>query len=332
MSPKLSFVVLISLLTSCSDEFFYQEVRNAPQDLDQDKLVIYGLLSTQDSVVRISITKTLPYWRKVSGANAVEYFSFLGEESGTSVEARVTNATVEINNGETTYLLPFVGSTGLYQMESSKLKIIEGMTYSLLVTAEGYGQFTTSCTVPPKTHGVEGSIRAFEDIDVDGYKTNSLELKLSWREISDLNEFYEVKADLIDTADRIVEIGRYDSLDNYVLEDIPINDQYSVHFPISLLSDNLTEDGQMVTRGTASSHYYYHGNENRENTFPEVMEINAMVFSLDEHMFKFLSSYQNSEEDSPFIEPVPLYSNIDGAIGIFGAFTSITFNSIVEVD
>ncbi|MDX5319932.1 MAG: DUF4249 family protein, partial [Bacteroidota bacterium] len=44
------------------------------------------------------------------------------------------------------------------------------------------------------------------------------------------------------------------------------------------------------------------------------------LMSLDEHLYKYQTTFDAAEsaQDNPFAEPVIIYSNIEGGIGIFG--------------
>lgn len=56
--------------------------------------------------------------------------------------------------------------------------------------------------------------------------------------------------------------------------------------------------------------------------------IRLYISQTDDHYFKFHQSIINYQDENPFAEPTPVYSNIEGGLGVFAAFRSI----VVEVD
>jgi hypothetical protein len=50
------------------------------------------------------------------------------------------------------------------------------------------------------------------------------------------------------------------------------------------------------------------------------------IISTDEHYYRYHKSFYNWDSDNPFSEPSPIYSNIEGGLGVFASYTLVTVN------
>jgi hypothetical protein len=89
---------------------------------------------------------------------------------------------------------------------------------------------------------------------------------------------------------------------------------------LQFLSDNRL-DGVNFTSGRFSwSGGYFNNNLNYDYTSYESIIAYGYLFNTDEPYYRYHQSLRNSNNDNPFAEPAPVYSNITGGLGVFAAY------------
>ncbi|MBL7904821.1 MAG: DUF4249 domain-containing protein [Bacteroidales bacterium] len=206
---------------------------------------------------------------------------------------KVNNATVSLSDGSNTVTPGFDPQLGYYIVPAAAFPLQASTTYSLEVnTPDGY-HVTSSCTIPSDE---------IPDIEITNIETvNEFEMiskrvSLRFRDLDGNGNFYHIAAGTI----YAYEYG----YDDYFSETgFERGDPY--------VSDK-NKEGAYFTYKTYDIYSYEGGN-------------NKLYISLqntDEHYYTFHHALRqaNYSDGNPFAEPFPLYTNINGGLGIFAAF------------
>jgi len=205
----------------------------------------------------------------------------------------VTDATVKISDGSTTINLVYDAYQRKYV--SAEMKVMAGKTYSLEVTTPRSERVTASCTVPAS----EVPVIEITSVENDPtYNFNKI-INFRLRDIPGKGHFYRVL---------IAQIFSY--------PEFPEFPEYIYHVPL--------ETGE---------EYFSDANKDGEYfifkaVVQDLGEDDYLTFYTsitDENYFNFHKSVMGFQGDNPFSEPTPVYSNIEGGLGVFAASKAHTF-------
>ncbi len=206
---------------------------------------------------------------------------------------RVYNATVTLSDGTTTVTPEYNHELGYYMIRTAAFPLLAGRTYSLEVnTPDGY-HATASCTMPSDE---VPDIEITNVETVNEYEMISQRVSLRFRDLEGKGNFYHIAAGTIYSY----EYG----YDDYFSET-------GFERGDSFVSDK-NKEAEYFTYKTYDIYNYEGGN----NTLFISMQ------NTDEHYYNFHRAFRqaNYSDGNPFAEPFPLYSNINGGLGIFAAF------------
>jgi len=293
----LSLLTFILFFTNCHKQIDL----NLPEEAQ--KIVVNGVLAA-DSTLKLNISKTLST-NDTSGALP-----------------RITNAKVKLyKNGNYIEALISKGN-GLYISSSI---INENEKYSLVIEADGK-TVTADIDVPLKTNFTELNYISYDDQD------NYFKLNLKINDpIGD--DYYILDAYINLPRIFFGDTGQVDSIELYKesanFSAFNDNDPYFqnyVYFPPFLYSSYIFNDklfdNKMLDLSFKLDNFYY--------VDTSVMHIDSLtiyfkLIKIDANFFNYFISfnkYQNSN-GNPFIEPVNVFSNIDGGIGVIGAMAAV---------
>ncbi len=282
-------VVLLFSLHSC-----IEDVNDVNLPTIDTKMVISSFITPGDSI-RIKVSKSTPiFYNQVYTDWESQYYTPL------------IDATVSISNIETgeTKEIPYNPELEYYLLTPSEFPVEKGHEYLLTASAAGLKSISAKTSVPfgtPEIHSLsidtvysesydygDGTTYEYHDLVVSGYLVDT----------PNENNYYTVGA--------FIREEYYSSWDDttYVY--------YYYHGGDSFT--DLDKDGQDIPFKT---YVYINGN----STF------SLSLLSTDEHYYRYHKSFYSWDSENPFGEPSPLYSNIDGGLGIFASFSLINLNN-----
>jgi len=201
----------------------------------------------------------------------------------------VNNAVVTISDGLISVTLPYNSLSGNYQIPMVNMPVIAGNTYSLEVTTPDGYHASSSCTVPV---GISPEVEVTGIDSIDQYGSITIRVSLRFRDVPGPGNFYRIAAGTL--------YGDEGSFNNYFYETgFERGEPY--------VSDK-NKDGEQFTYRTWD---IYNNN---------IMDNNLYVSLLitDENYYNFHRSINSSSDgDNPFSEPTPVFTNIEGGLGIF---------------
>lgn len=201
----------------------------------------------------------------------------------------IQGAMVIIDDGiQSDTLIEDLNIPGLYYSNSKQG--IKGRSYTLFVNKTGFPNLSASCRIPDYLPGpINFDYVAVPDPDqgVDSLRR----VNFSWMDQAGTQNYY-----------------RFDGM-----ADFPPFGRAAIEFTNNNLADE-SRDGKVLQTGF--SPFYVYNTGSPMNSLKVIFELMA----LDENSFKYMRTFDASyySGDNPFAEPVIMFTNINGGIGIFG--------------
>jgi len=280
---RITFLVTLLLLMGACEKDITSEVKINSQPM----LVVTSFISPQDTGLVVKVSKTRPAVGVV-----------------TSNSAKVTDATVSISNGTRAVRLNYDATRDIYWTEASTLPILPGETYLLTVSTPDGAQVTASCTVPV-TEGIaftklEHSITTESYEGQGDYYRHSFDFQ--WQDAAGQENYYHALS-LLEYFEPGLNRNRRLPLDNYG-EKVFFSDE--------------KQDGQLFA---SVGKFQY----SSQDVLPSPLYLEAHLSVTDRPYYLYHESIekQNQTNGNPFAEPVIIYTNIQGGLGVFAAYNQI---------
>ncbi len=213
----------------------------------------------------------------------------------------VNTAIVVIFDGLNSITLPYNPASGKYQALATAFPIRPGIGYSLSVTTPDGYIASAECTIP---EGIAPDIEITGIDTLNEYGTVSKKVSFRFRDLPGQDQFYGIAA------------GNF----------------YGDGYAYTYFNEIGFERGEPFV-----------SDKNREEEFFlfktwDIYEDNEPGNSLyisiaitDENYYKYHKSVNSFEGDNPFSEPTPVFSNINGGLGIFAGLNGkITEHSLSD--
>jgi hypothetical protein len=260
-----------------------KEVTNIKLPGVSSKLVVTSFISPQDTLLRVSVVESVPA---------------IGKSTLSSEDIR--NATVRMSDGSTSVSLIYNTQARAYVADAAKLPVNPGKTYFLEVTDTKGRKAEASCTVPVTQH-------IDLEIAIDSAKNR----------YNNFTEYFMV----MKWQDTPVEINYYRVFAELMVDQGTNGYTQPVHFyehssDFILYSDNRLDGARFSSpKGFINNHLY----RQRYLVSPIIY---AHLLNTDEHYYRYHQSLNNNYnvDGNPFAEPVLIYSNMNGGLGVFAAY------------
>lgn len=276
---------------------------------DKETLIAVSAFFTPGQNFSVELSPTMPVVGKEIVIKPIDNATVVVQGSG-------IEETLVYNNGK------YVG----------KNRPKEGMSYKIIVNHPNYENIETNVFIPNSVAFSISSIQGYMDNSGDGnYSLFDKKIKVSIPGSSkDTYNFYRIILKVVGYDEegsiakiKYLEIASKDPvLTGKVISSI--GDDYNNKFGVfsDELFDGKSHDIEILFY---SSDLYY---DNDFNILRK--ELVVEIQSISEDYYKFLKSYaqQLDGDDSPFTEPIQLWSNVKGGVGI-GAGFSVSEQNIV---
>ncbi|MBW6489597.1 MAG: DUF4249 domain-containing protein [Lentimicrobium sp.] len=210
----------------------------------------------------------------------------------------VTNAVVKLTEGNNSIILPYNPELKAFSISAEFFPVIPGKTYNLEVTAPG-GYYATATTTIP-----DFEVPEIEILDIDNISDMgniAVMVNFRFRDIPGQGQYYRVAPGFL-TGD-----------DYY-------NETYVYEIGLSRGENYITDknsDGEYFTFRTSEVYTGYNSN----------VKIYIRLFVTGESYYNYHRSVSSFEGENPFSEPTPVYTNINGGLGLFAS----TIGRFIEV-
>ncbi len=286
----LSLLVL-GLLTGCEkDAVGVKLPKQGP------KLVITSYISPQDTLIWVTVSNTQPVFGII--------------EAGS--DQRIEDAHVTLSDGNQQIKLLFQTKQRAYAVDPALFPIKPGTTYYLEVQVPDGRQVKASCTVPKDTVTIS-QVRLDSAIsDNRNLGPMRYDLTFQWTDISGVPNYYRTGAEATNYSENYWDYWAHKGKAGQIIN------------PIYAIEEFQTDkDADGVSLNTRKTKFYGW-------KIPRPFKVFVYVMNADVHYYKYHYDLYNYQEDNPFAEPALFYTNIEGGIGIFGAYTRS--EAVLEVE
>lgn len=299
MKKSLYSLVTFSLffsLVSCDS--LRQEVNPDKLNREAAKLVVTCFLSPQDTVLAVKVTRSQPIL--VESTNT----------SSSNTAVNVPDATVTLSEGGRTATLRYDARLGYYRAAISQLPVLAGRVYSTVIQTPAGERAEASCTVPEPV--------AMTSVVLDSITENQFGRQI---------KRYFVRSrwqDPAGQANSYLTTGTYSFLVNDPRT--PGREQFGYlslgdNNSNGLLTDRNTDGQEMISERLFMSSLYY-GN----NSQHKITSVLTGLLTIDQAYYQYQDAIarQSKVLGNPFAEPVPIPSNVRGALGCFAGYNRST--------
>ncbi|HEX8530064.1 MAG TPA: DUF4249 domain-containing protein [Cytophagales bacterium] len=289
---KRSFLSLLPLAAAVLLGACEKEATGIKLPESNSKLVVTGFISPQDTALSVQVLRSTPAFGTRSPAPPF-----------------VTNALVTLSDGDQTVTLPLHSKDGVphyggqYLIDAETLPVVAGRTYTLRVSVPGGESLEASCTVPEAPAPPALAIDSLNDPD-DGRPR--YRVRLSWTDPAGQDNYYRPTA-LVRTV-----------LTENPDQPLPIPLTQPVYWEAEELTDDKAADGVLLYSPRGS--FWFGG----LSQYKPEQYLRGQLLHVDRHYYLYHRSLDNAyrSEGNPFAEPVLVYSNVTGGLGVFAAYNS----------
>jgi hypothetical protein len=205
----------------------------------------------------------------------------------------VTDATVKISDGSKSITLIYNDIQKKYIAISDVFNIEPGSTYYLEVTTPRGDLATSRCTIPVSVIP-EIEITNIETFNDYGYIEKVVSFR--FKDVAGEGDFYHVQAGIL----YVTEFGEDFMGETYLEKGEPFE-------------SDVNKDGS----------YFLYKTGRIGGQVPNQTSLHIYIFIgvTDENYFNYHRSVTNFQDDNPFSEPTPVYTNITGGLGVFGSYS-----------
>lgn len=282
---KIFVVLIISYLTFVSCNSFVTEIDPSQLPSTDSRLVLSCYISPQDTVIAAKLTET----------------KTVISTGGT--RADITNGTMKISDGTKTVPLVYDSNLLYYRALPSQMPIVVGKTYTMTVSTPDGRSVSSKCSVPPPITIKEIKVDSGTAVTLRNLNAKEVKeyyLKLIWQDLPGSVDYYRGFGFVTGTfKDRNNTISqRTDGVDFTGLDD-------------------KNSDGQLLTLNVTYQ-------PARNSTSATIQKLTVGLFHADINYFNYHESLrkQRGNNNNPFVEPVLLYTNVEGGFGCFGAYNA----------
>lgn len=286
----------------------------------EEKLVVNSFISPQDTLVRVVVTTSSPIF---TPAKSTGFSIFNGDTFFFGQDAYVKNAKVVMGNGDKEIELKFNSEGNWYEFKPSinTFRIESGKTYFLTVSHENRVAKAT-CTVPEPQ---ESFIQIVSKIESNTFsfagQQDQVNVQISARVTFELgksnNSYFRMRGDAKAELEALVVEEDKEP------EFVPYIDFRRIRFENQGIIDG-SGLGTGITRTLNGNAFFANPSSNIEggaytsDKIPNITNLYIELMAIDEAYYRYYKSILSYSE-SPFVEPTPVYSNVEGGLGVFGA-------------
>lgn len=278
-------VLLLLIIAGCVDI-----VSNIEFPDTEPKIVVHSFISPSDTAVHVMLSWSNPI------SKGVAYDSI----------HTISNASVYIAEQGRDYMqLTYHVGKRVYTLPANQFAVEQGKRYSLLVEVAGHDPVKASCSIPAPN----------QTLVVDKLETE----KLSWGEVVRIEYSF---TDIAGNTENFYAPSAWLEQATYLYQADSIAIRKRAFERVSgerYISNKGRHGRTFKNRGEA----FLENWEWLEEPPPEIDTANIYLILLttDEHYYHYHKSLEMYSPGNPFSEPVLVYSNIEGGLGVFAGFS-----------
>jgi hypothetical protein len=307
----IGFLVVGMMMVSC--ESMVSVVPQSSIGKAEKKLVVVSFLSPQDTLIRVMVTQSTPMY----------------DDLDRNTEFVVSDGEVVLSGGGVSVPLRFDSSEQLYTVKPEAIGgVVAGVTYDLQVK-RGDQKATASLTIPSAGAAID-SYRVDTSYHSSWGRDTTLAVQFQWQDRIGSNNFYRVSGQALIES----EFREYKEGGEYVNSRgqfwVPLD--WDRTYGIEEIRSDVGQDGSLMESpvGRVSlrtpSYVESDGGLSYADNPVLVQEITLSLLHVDAHYYHYHRSLELHDRatNNPFAEPVLIYTNVRGGLGIFAGYNSFS--------
>ena len=266
----------------------------------EPRIVVHSFISPSDTAVQVMVSRSNPV------------------SLGTSQETirLIDHATVRISEkGQPGVIVPYYSEKKVYALSTNLFPVTAGTHYTLRVEVDGYEPVTGACYVPFPNNTIQ----------IDSYEVEDLE----WSELILLDYSF---SDIPGQHENFFAPSAYldELMYNYEQDTMVTGKRaFQTISGESYISNNGREGRRFVMRAEAYNYRQDWLGKPPEDEM-ETSNVYLLLLTTDQHYYHYHRTLENYFPDNPFAEPVLIYSNIEGGLGVFAGYNR--FEIVIDLN
>lgn len=252
----------------------------------EPKIVVHAFISPADTAVQVLLSWSNP----ISGGTSMDTVRYIENATVRIAETGKSFSTLAFHPGKKVYALP----TSLFPLEAGK-------HYSLNVDVPGHNTLTGNCHIPPPNNTL-----AVEKIERE---------KTEWSEIIRVEFSF---SDIPGETENFYAMAAYLNAQTYIMDEDTVQIEAQRFHTISgegYISNKGREGRKFITR--AEGYHYKFDWLRPPDNYNDSPPVHLLLLTTDEHYYHYHKALEHYRPDNPFAEPVLIYTNIEGGLGVF---------------
>ncbi len=309
----VTLLCFAGMMVSCDS--LVETVPDFEIDNNESKLVIHAYLSPRDTLVKVYVTESIPIFKEAQPREHII----------------VTDAVVSLADAAREITLQYDSTYLAYLINPDQIGgIWPGRTYRLRVS-DNKRSVIAETTVPSEppviaSYKVDTSYSSFGDFY--GRKDTSMTVQFTWNDPPGQGNYYRVAGKAL----MLTDYREVDPDGNPVIKRgrVTIALQWDDTFGGSEFQSDANSNGGLMQsplgRISLRRPVFWTEDGSEIGNPVEVRNITVDLLHTDEHYYRYHQTARAHDiaADNPFAEPVLLYSNVKGGLGVFASYNSFS--------
>ncbi|WP_337044471.1 DUF4249 domain-containing protein [Emticicia sp. 17c] len=285
------------------------------------KLVMHSYITPQDTVILVKLTTSSPLLGVYTN-NGFGY-TIVGKDTIFYTGGPVDNARVVLSDSkQNSVVIPYNKTDAVYMIDARRFPIKAGETYTLTAEAT-LGKIEANCTVPVEVAPITEYQIDTTSVGQGEGVVKTFNINFKWQDITDQPNYYSTKINVLATM--LVPEARGNQ---YVYNPrlIRYNGYWTEDVAHELYQSDLNRDGKTIESPKGIVSLYSEIVRANGQTYPvkfggQKSIVTLEVLNTDKNYYNYHRSVRNNnrQDDNPFAEPVPIFSNVKNGLGCFAA-------------
>ncbi|HEY1055789.1 MAG TPA: DUF4249 domain-containing protein [Emticicia sp.] len=283
-----------------------------------EKVVLHAYITPQDTAILVKLTASSPLLG-IHKNNGYGY-AIIGNDTVYYTGGVIENATIILSDSKKQSVsIPYIKREGLYMLDARQFPIVAGETYT--ITAETpKGNVEASCTVPKDITPV--TAYTIDTLREGGFKT--YRINFDWKDLPSQTNYYTMKASI---NARMLLLPTPGNQYNIPMERIITYTGYwDEENRQAQYQTDTNRDGAVFSTPTGILQYSNevmtnNGDRYKASVIGKNVNIYLEVLNTDKNYYDYHRAVRinNRQGGNPFVEPVPIPTNVRNGLGCFAA-------------
>ena len=307
-------LLFLSLLTCVACTTLIDDIDPASLGVEQPKLVLYSIISPQDTAVNVYVSISTPLGYAIDTAitnldNLFNTYPFV------PYKGPMPYAQVSITDGTVTKQLTYNDQQGFYQVKLNRREqyLVAGGTYT--ITASYKNLTCTGSTTIPDVPQKATSLSISEEVLSNFYNDTIYTFNLNGEVVLSPNNsaYQKIEASITTSVRDLGDDTRYVIGNLFNMGDF------------GFIKNETSQDIASAFRGisvqfASGSGVVYPGELDWANS--QINEVFLKIHNIDKNYYKYITT-AFADNDNPFAEVTLVYSNVSSGMGVVGSRNSM---------